>query len=320
MKIHFIIPTGSKENPFAGVTGIIHHRILLPALRMKLDGHDAHVIEYDKSVSYMRKYGTPDVMVFSIALYDQFGGMKKFRDFIKAHGIKVVVDIDDYYGKSEKVSDDMVYAVRKSVRFAHIVTVASPKLQEYYQQQGKKALLVDNAVNSYDNMWNTQKLHCNELWFGYVGASRHNKDVESMSYNFSDKNLVMGEWYEYFTKGCSLGFRDLTRYMGLYDYFHVSIAPLLNTKFNQYKSNLKIIEAGFKKKAIICSDVTPYTYDNELASKITTTDDFKASADEYTIERAEEEGEALYEAVKDKYEMGTTNNKRLEIYEELCRR
>jgi glycosyltransferase involved in cell wall biosynthesis len=39
----------------------------------------------------------------------------------------------------------------------------------------------------------------------------------------------------------------------------VSLAPLYESYFNACKSELKVIEAGFHKKAIISSDVKPYS-------------------------------------------------------------
>jgi hypothetical protein len=39
----------------------------------------------------------------------------------------------------------------------------------------------------------------------------------------------------------------------------VSLIPLRNNRFNNLKSNLKLIESGFKKCAVIVSNVFPYT-------------------------------------------------------------
>ena len=52
---------------------------------------------------------------------------------------------------------------------------------------------------------------------------------------------------------------DVKNYARFYDNIHVSLIPLRENRFNKLKSNLKLIEAGFKKKAVICSDVYPYS-------------------------------------------------------------
>lgn len=55
--------------------------------------------------------------------------------------------------------------------------------------------------------------------------------------------------------------QDINKYAANYNYFDVSLAPLVDSFFNSCKSQLKVIEAGFHKKALIASDVQPYTLD-----------------------------------------------------------
>ena len=55
--------------------------------------------------------------------------------------------------------------------------------------------------------------------------------------------------------------QDVTTYANNYNTFDVSLAPLVESEFNANKSQLKIIEAGFHKKAIIASETQPYTID-----------------------------------------------------------
>ena len=55
--------------------------------------------------------------------------------------------------------------------------------------------------------------------------------------------------------------KEINSYATNYNTFDVSLAPLVDSLFNGNKSQLKVIEAGFHKKAIIASDVDPYTID-----------------------------------------------------------
>jgi hypothetical protein len=55
--------------------------------------------------------------------------------------------------------------------------------------------------------------------------------------------------------------QPVTSYAKNYSKFDVSLAPIKNTMFNRMKSQLKVIEAGFYKKALIASDLGPYTID-----------------------------------------------------------
>ena len=46
---------------------------------------------------------------------------------------------------------------------------------------------------------------------------------------------------------------DINKYANNYNLFDVSLAPLVKSEFNGNKSQLKVIEAGFHKKALIAS-------------------------------------------------------------------
>lgn len=55
--------------------------------------------------------------------------------------------------------------------------------------------------------------------------------------------------------------KPITTYASNYNMFDVSLAPLKETMFNKVKSQLKVIEAGFHKKALIAQDFGPYQID-----------------------------------------------------------
>lgn len=55
--------------------------------------------------------------------------------------------------------------------------------------------------------------------------------------------------------------KEINSYASNYNYFDVSLVPLYPSDFNSCKSQLKIIESGFHKKAVIASNVDPYTID-----------------------------------------------------------
>jgi hypothetical protein len=55
--------------------------------------------------------------------------------------------------------------------------------------------------------------------------------------------------------------KPITTYATNYNLFDVSLAPIVEHKFNEMKSQLKVIEAGFHKKALISQDFGPYTLD-----------------------------------------------------------
>lgn len=55
--------------------------------------------------------------------------------------------------------------------------------------------------------------------------------------------------------------RDINNYARNYNNLDISLAPLVENKFNSCKSQLKAVEAGFFKKALVCQNLGPYKLD-----------------------------------------------------------
>jgi hypothetical protein len=61
--------------------------------------------------------------------------------------------------------------------------------------------------------------------------------------------------------------KPISTYATNYNLFDVSLAPIEENIFNKVKSQLKVIESGFHKKAIIAQDFGPYQIDIKTAAK-----------------------------------------------------
>jgi glycosyltransferase involved in cell wall biosynthesis len=59
--------------------------------------------------------------------------------------------------------------------------------------------------------------------------------------------------------------KPISNYATNYNLFDISLAPLAENTFNKVKSQLKVIESGFHKKALIAQNYGPYTIDIENA-------------------------------------------------------
>jgi glycosyltransferase involved in cell wall biosynthesis len=129
--------------------------------------------------------------------------------------------------------------------------------------------------------------------------------------------------------------RPVTQYAANYSKFDISLAPIKNHVFNRMKSQLKVIEAGFYKKALIASNVGPYTIDLKHALKNGEfTDGNALLVDEHrnhsdwskSIKKLIQNpnlitdlGERLYETVKDKYNLQNVTKTRAEFYKSLIK-
>ena len=129
--------------------------------------------------------------------------------------------------------------------------------------------------------------------------------------------------------------KPVTSYASNYRLFDVSLAPIKNHIFNRVKSQLKVIEAGFYKKAIIASDIGPYTIDIKhslkngefvdgnglLVSENKNHSDW-AKYMKKLIENpnwAYDLGQRLYETVKDTYDLNKVTKDRAELYKTLLK-
>ena len=131
--------------------------------------------------------------------------------------------------------------------------------------------------------------------------------------------------------------KPITTYASNYNNFDISLAPLKEHIFNKVKSQLKVIEAGFHKKALIAQNYGPYQIDCinaiEYGGKINPkgnsilVDTSKNHKNWYKAVKKlmdnpnmiEDLGERLYEDVQ-KYHIDVVTTTRAEIYRELIRK
>lgn len=144
-------------------------------------------------------------------------------------------------------------------------------------------------------------------------------------YNDSDKPYIR-RWTQ-----------DINKYALNYNYFEVSLAPLVDSIFNSNKSQLKVIEAGFHKKAIIASEVEPYTLD---LVNVLNNGSFNSKGNALLVSQnrnhkdwtkmmkklidnpnmIEDMGNRLYETVKDKYSLKKVCKDRVEFFKSIIKK
>jgi len=100
------------------------------------------------------------------------------------------------------------------------------------------------------------------VWYEYEKIFTDNYSIVSDKYkkfllSFEEKeydNIEDEPYRRVWTK-------PITSYASNYNLFDISLAPLKESIFNKVKSQLKVIEAGFHKKALIAQDFGPYQID-----------------------------------------------------------
>ena len=190
-------------------------------------------------------------------------------------------------------------------------------------------------IDSQTNQQRNRPIKPNEtVWYKYEKIFTDNYSVISDEYktylnSFSDTPYddVNEPYRRRWTK-------EINTYATNYNTFDVSLAPLVESLFNANKSQLKVIEAGFHKKAIIASDTDPYTIDlisavdngvfnkNGNALLVNPKRNHKdwAKNMKRLIENPnmiEDLGERLYETVKDKYSLKKVCQDRVEFFKSI---
>lgn len=129
--------------------------------------------------------------------------------------------------------------------------------------------------------------------------------------------------------------RPVNSYARNYSKFDISLAPIKNHIFNRMKSQLKVIEAGFYKKALIASNVGPYTIDLKHALKNGQFTDGNALLVNETNNHSDwaknikklvdnpnfitDLGERLYETVSVRYDLNLITAERASFYKSLIK-
>jgi len=132
--------------------------------------------------------------------------------------------------------------------------------------------------------------------------------------------------------------KHISTYATNYNLFDVSLAPLEENIFNKVKSQLKVIEAGFHKKALIAQNYGPYQID--LNHVIKFGGEFDTSANAILVDSTKNHKDwfgaikklvnnpemitslqnNLFDTVKDTYSINKVTEKRRELYLNLVKK
>jgi glycosyltransferase involved in cell wall biosynthesis len=154
-----------------------------------------------------------------------------------------------------------------------------------------------------------------------------NKFIANIQWPFIDKEFYRREWT-----------KDITEFAKHYRNLDVLFAPLDCNGFNEVKSELKFIEGGFTKTAVIATNYGPYTIGSNSMIKfggeidlngncILIDDRKKGKAWKQAIIKLVENPELItklqenmYETVKDKYDIRKVTAKRAEWYKQIVKK
>jgi hypothetical protein len=267
---------------------------------------------YDKIRELVFKYHF-DLVQYSVGLTIPNDFPNLINHFKKV-GTKIVLDVDDLYMKRPDVA--------KAIKACDALTTTSENLQRHYgNYYNKWGYIIENGIDPKEDQWKIYPVKNEEPVFGYLGSTRHEDDLRVMEYDFSTRPLfvVCEEYRNLLNVSHHSLLKTWNEYAWEYNCIDVALAPLVPNKFNQSKSFLKVVESGFKKKAIIVSDTEPYNRHPEfypVIDRIKVGESWKERIESYTMEEATQRGEELFKLVQP-WDVRNLNKRRREIYTEI---
>lgn len=371
--------------------------------------NEFHVdIDYKPDVNnpnYWKKY---QIVHIHRNVGSSYEGTQQLIGFLKLNGIKVIVDLDDYWLPTKEhpihsliVQNKIHEKITQNLKLADYVTTTTEIFANEIRKYNKNVVVFPNAINPDEPQFKEPTLESERIRVGWLGGSSHLHDLKllegfiqknssinnKLQYvicgfdirgNVTEINQQTGEqkqrpikpeetvWVKYeeiFTNKYSIiddkyksflqEFKEseyeneliqpyrrvwtkpVNTYASNYSKFDISLAPIKNHIFNRVKSQLKVIEAGFYKKALIASNVGPYTIDLKHSLKNGNFVDGNALLVDETKNHSDwakfikklvdnpnmitDMGERLYETVKDKYNLQNVTVLRKEFYESIIK-
>ena len=290
-----------------------------------------------------QKYSDAELKQFDIIVWHK--GVFELEDIKKAKqlGIKTVIDFDDHWVLNPEhslsgswVKNNTPVKMHKALLYADYITCTTDILADAIYPHNKNVCVLPNAMDMNYEGCKVQRKEEKEFCFGYLGGHFHYRDVSLLrnlriSGNFRMRLFGYDGTYVYDHYAKILegnGNFDVFKGLPIYSYpqfynlMDCSLVPLENNNFNRYKSELKLIEAGFFKKAVIVSNVHPYkkVINKENCLTVINSVDWSRHAQSLidNPNQAKDLGEALYESVKH-YNIDIVNKKRYNFYKDVLK-
>ena len=389
-------------------TGVGKFRSVDPhTFLQNLYNDDFHVdIDYEPRINDLNYWKKYQIVHVHRNIGHDYDASPTIIQNLKSMGIKVIVDIDDYWLPTKEhpihsiiVANKLHEKIIGNLKVADYVTTTTTVFADEIRKFNKNVVIFPNAINPKESQFNEPTPKSDRVRIGWLGGSSHLHDLklldgmvnknssltDQVQYvlcgfdvrgTVTEMNKQTGEqkqrpikpeetvWVQYekiFTNNYKIIDESHLRFLNSFnqdeygsDYetsyrrvwtlpvntyavnyskFDISLAPIKNHIFNRMKSQLKVIEAGFYKKALIASNVGPYTIDlkhslnngNFVDGNALLVNEHNNHSDwaKYVKKLVqnpnliEDMGNRLYETVKDTYDLNVVTKTRAEFYKSI---
>jgi len=305
-----------------GINGVSYHRLLMPFAKMKRDYGIDVVVLLNKNDEFFNNLDGVTHVVYNRNIS---GLLQPEETYLKlrAKGIKVICDIDDYWVLPKGHPMRHYYqkshldkCIVKNLKLADQVWATTPILAEKVKPYNKNVIVIKNALDPQEKQYAYEDLSLDFDTFFYSGGTTHLKDLKLLGDAFDNETLfIKTPRLPKRLKGIKVQISDIQEYAMDYQDCGICVIPLKENDFNSCKSELKMIEAGHFAKPVMVSAVDPYNlfstnknslkvYNNDWVSAI------KKIKGNHTMQV--DLGLKLKEDVTIKYNLTKENEKRLQ--------
>lgn len=321
-------------------SAVAYHRVTLPLMLM--EDVDALITNNVNDETFDQGF---DIVFYSRLLSDY--AFDKLNEMRAKHGFKLVIDVDDYWVLDkwhcmydDYVKNDFHSKQVRNIRNADAVFVTHERLYKEASLFNDNAYIIANAIPKVEQFAQTVTASSDRVRLFWQGSITHEEDINLIRYAIEnianterDKiEMVMAgyhpeeeSWkrmaraYTVNKRLKSVLFRGMSyqHYYKAYAHADICLVPLVNSRFNSMKTNLKILEAANLSLPVIAHDVHPYkdmpvTYANGTAQWV------KAMKYYINNENARaEDGQRLNEFCGTFFNYRSINQTRKDIFHEI---
>ena len=272
-----IITVGQRNS------GVSFHRLFNP------------VIYLEKEYAMMTDVLTEEELEkgYDIVFINRYIAGMEVDELIKLrekYGFKLVVDVDDYWHLDPwhiLYNKYPWHKVVAHIMIADMVTCSNELLAAEVKEYNNNCVVIPNALPYGEDQFTDVKTESDRVRFVYAGSVTHEKDIAILKNpmkrvasdvitknnsrfilcGYSEDKQVANEWGR-MINDYLCGFKvdgyirsalPVDQYMNFYNEADACLIPLVDSKFNSMKSNLKVLEAATKNAAVIASNVKPYS-------------------------------------------------------------
>lgn len=316
-------------------SGVGYHRIMMPIVNMKKD----YCLMTDTINEEVFK-GNYDIVVMNRMLANI--SPEQVIEWRNKYGFKLVVDNDDYWKLDPShilyeryILNNVTEQIINWIKIADLCTCTHERLADEIYQYNQNVEILPNAIPYGEEQFTDFKKESDLVRLFWSGSGTHGKDLSILRgpmkrINFPLRTVIAGYnegekpiWdgmIAAFTNGLKLNptiynYNQVTEYMAAYCDSDISLIPLVDSKFNSMKSNLKILETAAKRNPVIVSNVDPYL-NFKHACHVNSQKDWYYWIKLLVNDEAARitYGEDLYEYCYKNYNLHEVNKKRFSIY------